>query len=31
LADLGHLGVVLLFTALMWIIAVRGMRRRLIA
>jgi lipooligosaccharide transport system permease protein len=30
LADLGHLGAVLLFAALMWIIAVRGMRRRLI-
>jgi lipooligosaccharide transport system permease protein len=30
LEDLGHLGVVLLFAALMWIIAVRGMRRRLI-
>jgi len=30
LADLGHLGALLLFAALMWVIAVRGMRRRLI-
>ncbi|WP_395104337.1 ABC transporter permease [Actinomadura sp. SCN-SB] len=30
LADLVHLGVVLVFAALMWVIAVRGMRRRLI-
>lgn len=30
LIDLGHLGVLLLFAALMWIQAVRGMRRRLI-
>lgn len=30
LADLGHVGVLVLFAALMWIVAVRGMRRRLI-
>ncbi|MEV0662539.1 ABC transporter permease [Actinomadura luteofluorescens] len=30
LADLGHLGALVLFAALMWIIAVRGMRKRLI-
>ncbi len=30
LADLGHVGVLLLFTALTWLLAVRGMRRRLI-
>jgi lipooligosaccharide transport system permease protein len=30
LADLGHVGVLLLFAALMWWLAVRGMRRRLI-
>lgn len=30
LRDLGHLAVVLLFAALMWIIAVRGMTRRLV-
>ncbi|WP_131740735.1 ABC transporter permease [Actinomadura roseirufa] len=30
MADLGHLGALVLFAALMWIIAVRGMRRRLI-
>jgi len=30
LADLGHLGVLVVFGALMWILAVRGMRRRLI-
>ncbi|TQM67630.1 lipooligosaccharide transport system permease protein [Actinomadura hallensis] len=30
LADLGHLGALVLFAALMWIIAVRGMRRRLV-
>ncbi|WP_242885642.1 ABC transporter permease [Actinomadura litoris] len=30
LADLGHLGALVLFAALTWIIAVRGMRRRLI-
>ncbi|MGH3379871.1 MAG: ABC transporter permease [Actinoallomurus sp.] len=30
LADLGHVGVLLVFAALMWTIAVRGMRRRLI-
>ncbi|GAA2421580.1 ABC transporter permease [Actinomadura vinacea] len=31
LADLGHLAALLVFAALMWLIAVRGMRRRLIA
>ncbi|GAA2604237.1 ABC transporter permease [Actinomadura fulvescens] len=31
LADLGHLAVLAAFAGLMWIIAVRGMRRRLIA
>jgi lipooligosaccharide transport system permease protein len=30
LADLGHLGVLFVFVALMWFLAVRGMRRRLI-
>ena len=30
LADLGHVGVLLVFAALMWTLAVRGMRRRLI-
>ncbi|MBC6457541.1 ABC transporter permease [Actinomadura sp. HBU206391] len=30
LADAGHFGVLLLFAALMWVLAVRGMRRRLI-
>jgi len=30
LADLGHLGALILFAVLMWMIAVRGMRRRLI-
>jgi lipooligosaccharide transport system permease protein len=30
LADLGHLGALLVFAALMWTLAVRGMRRRLI-
>ncbi|HEU5157928.1 MAG TPA: ABC transporter permease [Streptosporangiaceae bacterium] len=30
LADLGHFAVLLVFAALMWMIAVRGMRRRLI-
>ncbi|MFI0351552.1 ABC transporter permease [Actinomadura sp. 9N407] len=30
LVDLGHLGALILFAALMWLIAVRGMRRRLI-
>lgn len=30
LADLGHLGALVVFAALMWIIAVRGMRNRLI-
>lgn len=30
LADLGHLGALALFGALMWVLAVRGMRRRLI-
>ncbi|MCW2947445.1 MAG: type transporter [Actinoallomurus sp.] len=30
LADLGHLGALVLFAALMWALAVRGMRRRLI-
>jgi len=31
LSDLGHLGALILFVALMWLIAVRGMRKRLIA
>lgn len=31
LSDLGHLGALLAFAALMWLLAVRGMRRRLIA
>lgn len=31
LVDLGHLGALLVFAALMWVMAVRGMRRRLIA
>ncbi|MFC5751999.1 ABC transporter permease [Actinomadura rugatobispora] len=31
LKDLGHLAALLVFASLMWIIAVRGMRRRLIA
>ena len=30
LADLGHVGVLVVFAALMWLLAVRGMRRRLI-
>lgn len=30
LTDLGHVGALLLFAALMWLLAVRGMRRRLI-
>jgi lipooligosaccharide transport system permease protein len=30
LADLGHVGALLLFALLMWVIAVRGMRKRLI-
>jgi lipooligosaccharide transport system permease protein len=30
LADLGHVGALLLFACLMWVAAVRGMRRRLI-
>ncbi len=30
LADLGHFGALLVFAALMWLLAVRGMRRRLI-
>jgi lipooligosaccharide transport system permease protein len=30
LSDLGHLGALLVFAALMWALAVRGMRRRLI-
>ncbi|WP_030165249.1 ABC transporter permease [Spirillospora albida] len=30
LADLGHLGALVLFAALMWLIAVSGMRKRLI-
>lgn len=30
LADLGHLGALVLFAALMWVLAVRGARRRLI-
>ncbi|GAA4631256.1 ABC transporter permease [Actinoallomurus vinaceus] len=30
LADLGHVGALVLFAALMWVLAVRGMRRRLI-
>ncbi|MGK5555433.1 ABC transporter permease [Actinomadura kijaniata] len=30
LADLGHLAALLVFAALMWVIAVRGMRKRLV-
>jgi lipooligosaccharide transport system permease protein len=30
LADLGHVGALALFATLMWLLAVRGMRRRLI-
>lgn len=30
LSDLGHVGALVLFAALMWVMAVRGMRRRLI-
>lgn len=30
LTDLGHVGALALFAALMWVLAVRGMRRRLI-
>lgn len=30
LADLGHMGALMLFAALMWVLALRGMRRRLI-
>jgi lipooligosaccharide transport system permease protein len=30
LADLGHVGVLVVFAVLMWVLAVRGMRRRLI-